>query len=127
MVRAEGAFGHLQLAQDHRAAGLETGHHRGVLFGHVVTMDGHAGRGRDAFGLAEILDRDRHAVQRPARAAGSGLGIARGGIRQRPLGRQGGVALELGIEAGDAVEERPGRLHRGELARLQAPRDLVQR
>ena len=90
-------------------------------------MDRHAGGGRHAFGVAEILDRDRHAVQRAARAAGRGLGIARRGIGQRALGRQGGVALELGIEPLDAVEQRPGGIDGAELARLQLARDLVER
>src|SRR6185312_11451412 len=127
MVRAERAFGHLQLAQDHRALGLETGHHGGVLGRDVVAMDHHAGGGRHASGVAQVLDRDRHAVQRSARAASRSLGIARRGIGQRTLGRQGGEALEPGIDPPDAVEQRAGEIDRAELARLQLARDVVER
>ena len=82
MVRAERAFGHLQLAQDHRAVGLEPRHHGGVLGRHVVAMDRHAGGGGNARGVAQILHRNRHAVQWPAPLACGDLAVGARGVGQ---------------------------------------------
>ena len=122
-----GALGHLQLAQDDRARLLQSRHDGRVRGGNVLAVNRHAGGGRHARGVAQILHRDRHAVQRAARLARSGLGVEARGVLQRTFGRHRGIALEPGIERLDAVENRPGRLDRRQLARLQAPRDLIER
>ena len=111
MVRAVGALGHLQLAQDHRARLLAAARRRwrpsvGTL-PRWIAMPAAVG---DARGVAEILHRDRHAMQRPARRAGGGLGVEARGIGQRAVGGHGRIALESGIELADAVEHRPGQL-----------------
>ncbi len=84
MMRAIGALGHLQLAEDHRPRLLQARHDGRVPRRHVGAMDGHPRRGRDLRRVAEILYGDRHAMQRPARRARSGLGIEARGIGQAP-------------------------------------------
>ena len=127
VVRAIGALGHLQLAQDHRARRFQSRHDGRVAGGNMFAMDRHAGGCRNARGVAEILHRDRHAVQPAARLARRSLGVEASGVLQRALGRHRGVAPELGIERRDAVEDRPSHLDRGQLACLQAPRNLIER
>ena len=107
MVGAVGAFGHLQLAQDHCACVPEACDDGGVFGGHVGAMDHHAGGRGDARGVAEIFYGNRHAMEGAARFARSGLGIEAGGVRERPLGRERRVAPELAIYLADAIKDRP--------------------
>lgn|GEM_PF-3122367 len=127
VVDAVGALGHLQLAQDDRAGALQARHDRRILRRHMAAVDRHAGGRRDALGIAQILDRDRHAVQRAARGARGGLGVETRRVGQRTVSGQCREAPEPAIDPGDAIEHRSRQFDGRELARLQAPRDLVER
>jgi hypothetical protein len=69
MMVGEGALGHLELAQQHGTCGAEALDHGGIDLGHPVGQDGRAAGGADALGEAQVLHRDRHAVQRAAIAS----------------------------------------------------------
>jgi hypothetical protein len=81
---------------------------------------------RHARDVVQVLDSDRHAVQRPPRPARHRVCVARLRILERALGRHGRVALEDGIDLRDAVEDRLGELDRRDLARGDPVCGLVQ-
>ena len=82
VVIGVGAFGLLQLAEDDRARILQARDDGGILGRTVVAMDGHAVRGRCALDPAKILDRNRHAVQRPLDLAGRDFLFGNGRFRK---------------------------------------------
>ena len=63
-------------------------------------------RGRQAGDIDDVLDADRHAVQRPAHAARGDLGL--GGARgvHRGIGVQPDEGVQLRIEPLDARQQR---------------------
>ena len=82
-----------------------------------------AGR-RQAGDIDDVLDADRHAVQRPARPAGRDLGL--GGLRRRHrrLAVEPDEDVELRVEPLDALEQRLHQLDRREFAGGDRPRRL---
>jgi hypothetical protein len=93
VVLAVGALGQLQLAQDDRARRIQLAHHRGILGGTEILIDRHAGGCRHPLRPAQILDRDRHAVQWATDLAAHDLGLGRASLDQRRLGHHVGIAL----------------------------------
>jgi hypothetical protein len=112
MVVGERAFGHLQLAQQHRTGLAQLAHRGGVEGRHEIAVQRHARRGGHALGVAEVLYRDRHAVQlrQHLAFAEQPVGLAR--LRQCELGRHPRVRLQRRIDAFDAPEHLLGQLHR---------------
>jgi hypothetical protein len=125
VVVRERAFGQLQLAEQHRARLAQLAHDRRIECRHEVAVQRHPGRGDDAFGVAEVLDRDRHAVQlrQDLAPADHLLGAAR--LRQRELGGHAGIRLQCRVEALDPAQQVLGQLDRRDLARGEQPRELV--
>jgi hypothetical protein len=119
VVLAVGALGQLQFAQDDGAGCVELAHHCGILGGAEVLIDRHAGRGRHPLRRAQILDRDRHAVERPADLAAHDLGLGGAGLNQRRLGHHMGETLELAVQPFDACQFRRCRLDRRDFARVK--------
>ena len=73
-----GVLGGDGLAHDHGAGGAQPGHRRGIAARRAAGPQGRAELGRHVAGVEDVLDADRHAVQRarsPCRA---------GGARRRP-------------------------------------------
>jgi hypothetical protein len=99
----EGAFGELQLAQQDGAGLGETLDDRRIVVGFEFLVDGHAGRGRNALGVAKVLHGDGHAVQRPTPGAALDLGLRLAGLFQSEVGGDGGVALQPTVEFADAL------------------------
>ena len=97
-----GTLGQLQLAENDRAGRIELAHHGGILGGTEVPVDRHAGRRRHALCPAQVLHRDRHAMQWPADLAAHDLGLGGTGLHQRCLGHHVCVALELAVQLLDA-------------------------
>ena len=120
----EGAFGELQLAQQDGAGLGEALDDRRIVVGPEVLVDRHAGGGRNALGVAEVLHRDRHAVQRPAIGAAPDLGLGLARLLQREVGGDGGVALQPAVEFADALQHGLGQRDRRERAHLDAARDV---
>ena len=73
---------------------------------------------RHALGPAQILDRDRHAVQRPPDLAAHDLGLGRAGLDQRRFGHHVRVTLELAVQLLDARQLGCRCLHRRDFARV---------
>ncbi len=79
---ADGELVRRELAHDDGARAAQLLHADGVGLGDVVLEDlGMAGRGQ-ARDVDDVLDADRHAMQRPAQAAGDSFGLGR--LRQPP-------------------------------------------
>src|SRR5260370_419223 len=85
--RTHGQLGHVELAEADRAGGEEPGPRGAVMLGDEVLRGPGAARGRQATDEAEILERERHAVERPPplspprvvlEAAGRGQGALAG-------------------------------------------------
>ena len=102
MVRRVSAFGHVQLAQHHRASVEQLAHHGGIGFGHMVVAQRRAPGGANASGFAQVLQTDRHTVHRPAPLAAPDLILGLARLRQRDLGREREVAAQRRVELGDA-------------------------
>jgi hypothetical protein len=66
-----------------------------------------------------LLDRHRHAVQRPQVAAAGERLVGRGGLRQRRLPPQLDHGVHLGVDGVDPRQQPLGQLARGELAAAQ--------
>ncbi len=74
---ADREFVRLLLAEQDRAGVAQPHPGLGVLVRDVVDIDPRSGRRADAARLVDVLQPDRDAVQRPARAAGADLGVGR--------------------------------------------------
>ena len=120
-------LGHVQLAQEHRARLGQLRHDRGVVGRLEIGVDRHPAGGSDALGEAQILHRDRDAVQGAPVEPLADLGLRLSRLLQREVGRYGGVTLETGIEGLDPGEDGLGDLNRGEIARGDVLGDRRQR
>ncbi len=117
VVARIGALRHGELAEDHGAGRAQPRHDRRVLGGAEAAVDRHAGGGRRVAGPQQVLDGERHAVERAAAPAGRDLAV--GGLRlgEGALGHDGLVSVQRGVERGDAVQHRPRQLGGGQVAR----------
>ncbi len=124
MMLGEGTLGMLQLAEQN-GAGLAQARHDGrVVVRPGVASDRHAIRRRDAFCEDIVLDRDRHAVERSARAAGADLLLCLLGLVQGEFGGHQSVGLERRVERGDPVQHRPRRFDGRDRAAANASAEL---
>ena len=76
----------------------------------IVRKQCRALRGRDAFGIGEVLDRERDAVEGAQRLAAYHLGLGDFGFGTGALRRHGHEGVELGL-LGDAGPWREGDRH----------------
>jgi hypothetical protein len=86
MVRAKSAFGELQLAQHNGAARPQSANHRRIAIGAIVLVDEHAGSGRNALGMTEVLYRNWNAMQGTTKRATQNLSIGITSLGQRQIG-----------------------------------------
>ena len=118
------------LAEDDRAGLAQPGHERRVARRRSGVGDGGAAAGGQAFHVDDVLDRDGHAVQRPAGVgAGERRGLAARALvveqRERPERARGLGPREAGLGQVDRVE--PAGAHRGrrlderEIERIRHP------
>ena len=83
-----GVFAHVERADQHRAGGFHLLDQRGVVLRRrQVAVDLRAGAGRKPLHVEQVLDRERHAGERPERLAGGdggidGIALARGRDRR---------------------------------------------
>ena len=106
--------GHVRLADDHRSGRAQPADDLGVRRDRPAVRVAAVG-GRLAGDVAVVLDRHRHAEQRPLVAAlGAGVGLV--GLGQRALGERHAVGVELRVEPRDALEVQLGELARRDLA-----------
>src|SRR2546428_496340 len=99
--RAHREFVHVRLPEHDGARLLQLRHHGGVVGRNEPVEDLRPARGADAARTEHVLDRERRAVERPARDA---LAISLvGGVRlgQRLFARDGEIAPDLVVVSGD--------------------------
>jgi hypothetical protein len=110
MVVGIRAFGELGFADEDRAGGLQAPHHRRVAGRHGLAAQPHAGAGGHAFDVEQVLDRDRHAVQRTAPCVCRDLFVGRVGLCERGVGHHQRVRMQVAVERRDPVEQCLGHL-----------------
>ena len=120
MVIGVGALGELKLAQQHCPGLLQAAHHDRVFFRNAVSVDGHAARGGETCGVAQVFHRHGNAVQRPTIEAGLDLRFRRLGLRHGGIRHYQRVALKRAVQRGDAVELGACRSHRRDLTGADA-------
>src|SRR4029077_581431 len=106
MMRAEGAFSELQLAQQNSTGLPQAGDDSGVTIRAIVFVDGHAGSRRNTLGMTKVLYRNWNAVQRSAKRATGNIAVGLPRLGQRQLWGGLDIAFEPWIEAADAVQHR---------------------
>ena len=108
-IEARAADGELvgrELPQDDRAGLAQLRDHRRIGRGDVVHQDLGMARGRQAGDIDDVLDADRHAVQRPSHTARGDLGLGRACGVHRGIGIQPDEGVQLRIEPLDARQQR---------------------
>jgi hypothetical protein len=108
--RAEGKLVGVQLPENHGAGRSQPGDRGGVTGRDVLTEDLRTGRRPGAGHVDDVLDRDRHPLERPRRS--------RVRFGERLVGPDGDVGVQLGVGL-DPVEVVLHRLAWRQLARLQ--------
>ena len=104
-----GVLAHVERADQHRAGRLEPRDQRGVgRGGRVLAVDLGAGQRRQAGHVEQVLDRERHAGERPERLAARPGGIDRPRLGQRALARHRRERVEHAVALGDARQRRLG-------------------
>ena len=92
-------------------ASLQPGHRRRIDLPRAVGDDSaRAAPGRPAARQEDVLDRNRHAVERRERRAGRPPGLGGRGLAERRFRVDKAEGVDAGVEPGDAVEKRRGDL-----------------
>ena len=103
---ADGEFVRRQLAEHDRAGAAQLRARRPRRRGDVVHQDLRMAGRRQAGDVDDVLDADRHAVQRPAQAAGD-LGLGGLGRRHRRLGVEPDEDVEPRVERARCARAAP--------------------
>ena len=121
---AIGELGRVGLAEDDGARVAQPGD-KGRIAGRERVGEGRrTGRGGHARDVDEVLDPDRHAVERPERPPATDVRVATGRLVQGRRRIQVRPGLDRGLERLDPFEARLGERDRGPLAELDPPRGL---
>ena len=124
VVVGEGAFGELQLAQAHRAGVVEPLRDGAIERGLEVAVDRHA-RGRwNAGGIAEVFQRDRHAVQGAAIARPHDLDFRLLRLGECQFRRRERIGVQLRVECFHSLQQRLGQFDGRHLAGADEVRDF---
>ena len=125
--RAHRQLRHVQLAQGD-GAGFAQPRHRGAFDRRgEVFASLRAARGRQAWHVAEVLVRERHAVQRAATSTGRELGFEGSRRRQGPVGVDRDERMDTPVESRDTIETGLCRLDGRDLARGDRARQGLDR
>ena len=115
---AERELVHRQLAEQHSASLSQTCSGGGVLGGNAVCHDLGACCCLDAFGVVEVLERDRYAVHGAAIIAAQDFGFGLPRLRHCAVVQHGYVAFQRLVESIYAVEEGAGQFNGRKLSAL---------
>ena len=126
MMIGECALGELQLAQADRSGRVQPLDHRAVEVRPELAMDRHARRGCDALRVAQVLEADRHTVQRALVAARHDLLLGPARLLERELRGHGREGMQPRLQALDPAQHRLGQLDRRDLAGLDQVSDFGQ-
>ncbi len=118
---------HGELAEQDGPGGLEASD-RGAVIGRLEALqDLRAGRRFDALLAEEILQRDRHTIERRERGVGLEPGVGGGGLLEGLRRADPEEGMDLRIDALDSAELGLRDLDSRELARVQLLRELGER
>ncbi len=101
-----------RLADDHGAGGDQGVDDERVALGHALVGPRRAEARGQAGHVDDVLDRNRQAVQRPARATGRELLLGLPGLRERELRRELDERAQLGLQRLRTLERRLRARHR---------------
>ena len=104
-----------ELAGDHGAGALEAAHRLRVLVGDTADAGLRASGGQHAFGVVDVLERNRHPVQGTAAAARRDLRVRRSRRRERALGHDRHMGAESRVVRRDAFERGLDEIEGGQL------------
>ena len=113
---ADREFMRRQLAEHDGAGAAQPCHADRVLGGDIVDQDLRMAGRRQAGDIDDVLDADRHAVQRAAPPSRRDLGFGGLGGRHRRLGIEPDEGMQPRVEPADPVEQRRHQLDRRQLA-----------
>jgi hypothetical protein len=106
-----GVLAHVERADQHGVGCFEATDHDGVARGRrIVAVDLRAGARRQPGDVDQVLDRERHAGERPERRAARALGVDPIGGRAGALGQHIGERIDPRVERGDARKRRVDRV-----------------
>ena len=126
VMTRERALRELELSEKDRA-GFPEPHHRGaVVVRNVVIQQGHPGPSPYSLGPAQVLDRNRDAVQRSSDLPCLDLPVRRFRRTHRRVGHEDRECVQAAVERGDAVQNGSGHLDRGDFSAMDALPDLHQ-
>src|SRR5207244_13218117 len=101
--RPQRELGHVELAERHGPRLAQAVHRGAFVLGREVLARRRATRRRQPPDVAEVLVRERHAVERPAREPGGQLRLELPRGRESALRVHGDEATDLGVEPRDAL------------------------
>jgi hypothetical protein len=101
------------LAEDHRTRRAQTSHHVAVIAWLATLQQHRAALGRHVRGVDNVLDADRHAVQRPDGLARAAHLVGDPGLGQRMLRIEEGPRFDVGVDRLDTREAGLDQLFRG--------------
>ena len=104
-----------ELAGDDGAGALEAAHRLRVSVGDTADAGLRAPGGQHAFGVVDVLERNRHPVQGTAAAASRDLGVRRPSRRERALGHDRHMGAESRVVGRDTFERGLDELEGGQL------------
>ena len=110
-----GVFMRRELAGDDGARGLEAAHRLRIPVGNPTKTRLRSPGGQHAFGVVDVLERNRHPVQGPPAATGRDLGVRRPRRREGALGHERHMGAEAPVVGRDAFERRLDELEGGQL------------
>ena len=103
-------FGGGELAQDDRAGALKSRHRLGVVVGNEAGERLRATLGCKPGGIEDVLDSNRHAVERPAKAPLASFAVEFGGGAARPRAIYRDPRLDRAVEQIDPCKRRVDQL-----------------
>ena len=113
---ADGEFVRRELAHDDGAGAAQPRHAHRIGRRDIVDQDLRMAGRRQARDIDDVLDADRHAMQRTAQAARRDLGFGGPGRVHRRLAVEPDEDVQLRVEPGDALQQRRHQLDRREFA-----------
>ena len=112
MVPDNRELSQMKLAEKYRAGSFESVHDGGIRVGTPITQHLTGAGGRNPFGPAQILDRYRHAVKRPAPTPGLDLLISLAGLAERRILEHGDIRAQFWIGLTDPIQNASRDLDR---------------
>jgi hypothetical protein len=127
IVAGHRPLGEIELAEHHCPRRPEPADHRGVEIGDMVFEHRGAAHSAYASGIAEVLHRHRHPVQRPAISSRHDVGLGFASLGDRLVRHDRRVGFQGPVQRFDPLQLGHGDLDRGEFPALDQFRKLDDR